>query len=347
MPPYYVGVRRRRRSDRTGGDTDEQSPVGVRCRAGAELSSDRRVFDGWIAGLGTSEGTRVVIGRWTSSPWGPFVDAMVERSDGHRVLLAPTVQVADFVATTYRFDEVQVVPVRLSARPRTWDLIAGPLTAGLEVGGPTIEGRALGILPRALVRSRAFAVAADPVVRLVMPGVRTRGRRTAGGPRRTPPRRATRSSPRAFAGRASTWACSRTSSRPCGSASRRPRGGPASPASARSSAAERASWSGSPAGRHGEGNGVRTALGSSGAREGAPRTPERRTTRAPHPHGRLTASRAHRHHRHPHGLGGPAARSRRGRLRGPAGRVGHRPGRHPRRGRRARSARRVRAAGDR
>ena len=46
-------------------------------------------FDGWIAGLGTAAGLRVVIGHWPTSPLGAFTDAMVERPDGHRILLAP------------------------------------------------------------------------------------------------------------------------------------------------------------------------------------------------------------------------------------------------------------------
>ena len=67
----------------------------------------RSRFSGQIAGMGSEEGTRVVIGRWADSPFGSFADVMIERPDGHRVLLAPTTQVATFVAQTYTFDEVQ------------------------------------------------------------------------------------------------------------------------------------------------------------------------------------------------------------------------------------------------
>src|SRR4051794_37547125 len=63
----------------------------LRCRPGrAPPVSVDLVFDGWIAGVGTREGTRAVLGRWSSSPWGAFADVMVERPDGHRILLAPT-----------------------------------------------------------------------------------------------------------------------------------------------------------------------------------------------------------------------------------------------------------------
>ena len=137
-------------------------------------------FDGWIAGLGTTEGTRIVVGRWARSPWGPFVDVMVERSDGRRVLLAPNAIVADFVADTYGFDDVLVVPVGLLVDPvgRRWTVDAGPLEVSFEIGAPTGLGRLLASLPRTLSRSRSFADVADPVASRLEPGVRTRG--TAG-----------------------------------------------------------------------------------------------------------------------------------------------------------------------
>ncbi|MGH3867621.1 MAG: hypothetical protein ACRDQ4_16090 [Pseudonocardiaceae bacterium] len=75
------------------------------------LESGGLRFEGWIAGLGTTAGLRVVIGRWTSSPWGPFTDVMVEQPDGHRVLLAPQPAVAEFIAGTYQFDDVRTVGV--------------------------------------------------------------------------------------------------------------------------------------------------------------------------------------------------------------------------------------------
>jgi hypothetical protein len=68
-------------------------------------------FDGFIAGLGTAAGLRAVVGRWLRSPLGSFTDVMVELPDGHRVLLAPSADVAAFVAGTYIFDEVHVGPV--------------------------------------------------------------------------------------------------------------------------------------------------------------------------------------------------------------------------------------------
>ena len=61
------------------------------------------VFDGWIAGLGTASGHRFVVGSWLVSPFGPATDVMHEDPAGRRVLLAPTAELADFVAGTYRF----------------------------------------------------------------------------------------------------------------------------------------------------------------------------------------------------------------------------------------------------
>jgi hypothetical protein len=43
----------------------------------------------------------------------------VEQPDGRRVLLAPTRPIADFVAQTYRFDEVRIVPVTASGSAET------------------------------------------------------------------------------------------------------------------------------------------------------------------------------------------------------------------------------------
>src|SRR2546423_15496332 len=75
------------------------------------MNAIRLRFDGWIAGLGTTSGTRVVLGHWPRSPFGAVSDVMLETPDGHRLLLASTRELADFVAATYVFDEVRVGPV--------------------------------------------------------------------------------------------------------------------------------------------------------------------------------------------------------------------------------------------
>ena len=135
-------------------------------------------FRGHIAGVGTTSGVRVVVGRWDESPYGAFADVMVETAAGHRVLLAPTQEVADFVASTYTFDEVRIEPIALD----DWVLSSASLTLELEVGARTGLGRLLRLVPPKLAESPAWCTVTDPVARVVLRGVRTRG--TAGNGRR-------------------------------------------------------------------------------------------------------------------------------------------------------------------
>ena len=86
-------------------------------------SRDR--FRGRIAGVGTTSGVRVVVGHWQQSPLGAFSDVMLAEPDGRRHLLAPSREVADFVASTYTFDEVHVVPVTVTEEPGAWQVRAG------------------------------------------------------------------------------------------------------------------------------------------------------------------------------------------------------------------------------
>jgi len=139
-------------------------------------------FDGHIAGVGTAQGTRLVVGRWRTSPWGAFSDVMVEQPDGTRLLLAPDQHVADEVAATYVFDAVHVVPVVVGVdrSTRTWRVLAGPLEATLRIGTRTAVGRALRVVPGALATRPATAAALDPVARVVVPGVRTVGSASGG-----------------------------------------------------------------------------------------------------------------------------------------------------------------------
>ena len=77
----------------------------------------RERFTGRIAGVGSTSGIRIVVGRWDSSPWGAFADVMLEDASGHRVLLAPSERVRSFVASTYSFDEEVIEPVLSRTRP--------------------------------------------------------------------------------------------------------------------------------------------------------------------------------------------------------------------------------------
>ena len=142
----------------------------------------RERFRGEITGFGTTSGRRVVIGRWTESPFGPFADVMTESVDGVRTLLAPTQRVASFVSATYEFDEVRIVDVDVE---RTVDVLtcdAGDLRARVRLGGRTALGRMLRLVPRRIAESPPWCALVDPLAGLVVRGVRTRG--SAGHDRR-------------------------------------------------------------------------------------------------------------------------------------------------------------------
>lgn len=141
----------------------------------------RQRFEGAIAGIGSTSGVRVVVGRWDRSPLGSFADAMVAEADGRRVLLAPSQDVADFVAATYSFDEVRIEPVTVEGATR-WRVRSPSLLLDLELGDRTTLGRLLRTVPRAVGTSPAWCTVTDPVARVVMRGVRTRG--SAGNGRR-------------------------------------------------------------------------------------------------------------------------------------------------------------------
>jgi hypothetical protein len=137
-------------------------------------------FDGHIAGVGTTSGVRLVVGHWHSTPLGAFSDVMVETAAGHRLLLAPDDEVAAFVEGTYTFDEVRVEDVRVRAVGDRWEVATPSLTLELEVGGRTPLGWLLRAVPRALATAPRWAAVTDPVARLVLRGVRTRGTARAG-----------------------------------------------------------------------------------------------------------------------------------------------------------------------
>ncbi|MBL0747674.1 hypothetical protein [Nocardioides baculatus] len=142
----------------------------------------RERFSGRIAGVGSTSGIRVVVGRWDDGPWGPFADVMLEDASGHRVLLAPSEQVRDFVAATYSFDEEVIEPVSVVDTADGWQVTTPSLSLRLVVGGRTPLGFALGLVPSRIATAPAWCALVDPVARVVMRGVRTRG--SAGDDRR-------------------------------------------------------------------------------------------------------------------------------------------------------------------
>jgi hypothetical protein len=134
----------------------------------SSATPDQR-FHGRIAGFGTESGTRVVVGLWNRSPLGRFV--------------------ADYVSSTYTFDEVRVQPVSWRGVDRTLRVSAGPdevggdvLDLSLEIGPVSRLGWLLRLVPRAFATRPGWLTLIDPVARLIVRGARTAG--TAGGGRR-------------------------------------------------------------------------------------------------------------------------------------------------------------------
>lgn len=143
---------------------------------------DFAVFDGFIAGLGTTSGVRLVVGIWPRSPMGGFLDVMVETAAGHRVLLAPRDEIADYVSSTYQFDEIRVETLDLTRRGAALGVTSESLELRLGIGSRSLLGAALWAVPSRLARARWWTSTLDPIARLVLPGVRTRG--SAGNDRR-------------------------------------------------------------------------------------------------------------------------------------------------------------------
>jgi hypothetical protein len=163
IPTVLPDARRRGRTEEvTGGENGGMSRVQQR-------------FSGRIAGIGSTSGIRVVVGRWEHTPMGSFADAMVETAEGERVLLAPSEAVRDFIAATYSFDTTRIEPFHATITGATWRVTSPSLRLELVTGARTPLGRALRLVPPPLAASPRWATVVDPVARVVLRGVRTRG----------------------------------------------------------------------------------------------------------------------------------------------------------------------------
>ena len=89
---------------------------------------------------------------------------------------------AEFVSATYRFDRVELGPVAVTDDGSAWCVTAPDLVIRLDVGRRRALGRLLGVVPRPISTAPSWAAVTDPVARVVLRGVRTRG--TAGNGRR-------------------------------------------------------------------------------------------------------------------------------------------------------------------
>lgn len=145
------------------------------------LMGRRWIFDGHIAGIGTTSGLRAVVGMWQESPFGTFSDVMVQEPSGHRLLLAPSADVAGFIASTYSFDEVRMVDVAAGLSGGALAVDAGPLAIQAVTGARTYLGSALKALPRRLAVHPRWLSAVSPLAALAARGARTYG--TAGSGR--------------------------------------------------------------------------------------------------------------------------------------------------------------------
>ncbi|APE14873.1 hypothetical protein BOH72_06230 [Mycobacterium sp. WY10] len=139
------------------------------------MGGQRLVFSGYIAGFGTGSGVRLVIGHWTRSPFGSFTDVMVQSAADERVLLAPSAEVAEFVADTYHFDRIEVGPVTAVMSGARLDVTAGELTVAVGIGGPAPLDRLLRLVPGRLAVAPWWLSAIDPIASRIVPGVHTAG----------------------------------------------------------------------------------------------------------------------------------------------------------------------------
>ncbi|MET4060666.1 hypothetical protein ABIB35_002217 [Arthrobacter sp. UYP6] len=139
-------------------------------------------FRGFIAGIGTTSGTRLVVGHWLESPFGAFTDVMAENAAGSRMLLAPHQEVADYIAGTYHFDAVDVADVDARLTADQLLVSAGPLRLRADLGPRTFLGQLLEHVPPPLAVHPRWLRAVSPLAGLLVPGVRTSG--SAGGGRR-------------------------------------------------------------------------------------------------------------------------------------------------------------------
>lgn len=114
-------------------------------------------FDGWILGTGTTSGTGWCSGTGRPRCWGRS-PVMVQRPDGHRVLLAPSADVAELVGSTYAYDEVQVGEV---VARRTWTVRAGPLRLTARAGRRPRPGWLLRAVPPRLARMPGWVRSLD------------------------------------------------------------------------------------------------------------------------------------------------------------------------------------------
>ncbi len=167
-----------------------------------------------------------MIGRWRRSPFGAFTDVMIEDAAGHRRLVAPRQEIADFIAATYTFDAVEIARIGVTAHRHEWAVDAGPLHVAFELGRRQPLGVLLRSVPPPLARRPFWISAIDR-----RPGGSCRAcgpsaARATGAGSGTAPRTCARSGRRSRGSTESTSVAWQRSIRPFGSGSDRFRPSP-------------------------------------------------------------------------------------------------------------------------
>lgn len=123
---------------------------------------------GTIASAGFSSGHRFVVGHWEESPLGPMDDVMWARPDGVRVLLVDRREVAELITAVYRFETVEVVPLRWRMDGAVLAVTAGDVRVTLRAGRRWP-------IPLARLRSRPALLPLERFLARCVLGVRTWG----------------------------------------------------------------------------------------------------------------------------------------------------------------------------
>jgi hypothetical protein len=80
---------------------------------------------GSVTSSGFASGDRVIVGDWSASPIGPFVDVIWTGPDDLKVLFTTSDRVARFVSSVYRVDRIEIVPVVLDRSDRGLGVVVG------------------------------------------------------------------------------------------------------------------------------------------------------------------------------------------------------------------------------
>lgn len=123
------------------------------------------LFEGAITGCAFDSGHAVVLGTWARSPLGKVIDVMWRHPGGHRVLLAPRQDVADYISSLYAFDEVRVVPISGGIRGADVVVDAEPLELRARVAPPDWRSWLFALRPRVARRSRRWIELEDRLAR--------------------------------------------------------------------------------------------------------------------------------------------------------------------------------------